>query len=244
MNRGDVEAEVDRLFEEASAYYLVGYQTSNGAPDGKFRKVEVKVKRPGVTVRTRSGFYAPKEGGRATTDQRGGPNAVDMGLTGMTMPASLPLRVAATPVGRANATGRDAEVAVVLTVRLPAPRGAVAETVTVVRTLYDGQGRPSAPIPEKIPLTLQSPTGDELRYDVYQRLTLPPGRYEIRLNATSAYFDRSGSVYADLEVPDFTRAAVSASGLVLGTRAAAARDRRAGGHRAGGAHQRAHVRAE
>ena len=59
---------------------------------------------------------------------------------------------------------------------------------------------------------------------MYQRLTLPPGRYELRLNATSAYLERSGTVYADLEVPDFTRSAISMSAFVVGSRAQARED--------------------
>jgi hypothetical protein len=132
--------------------------------------------------------------------------------------AGLALRVAAAPIARSAAAGtKNADVAVVLTVRLPAIRGALSEAVTVVRTLYDAEGRASTPVQEKKELIVQSTTGDELRYDLYQRLTLAPGRYTVRLNATSKAIGRSGSVYADIEVPDFSRRPLSASSIVLGT---------------------------
>jgi VWFA-related protein len=219
VNSPVLSAEVDRLFEEAAAYYLVGYQTSNGKPDGKFRRIEVKVGRPDVTVRSRSGFYAPKEDTRATSDTRGGPNTIDLGLAGVAMPTSLPLRASAVAMTRAGERARDAEVAVVLTVRLPAPRGPVSETLTVVRTIYDADGRASQPVQEKMKVDLLPVTGDDFRYDVYQRLNLLPGRYELRLHATSALAGRSGTVYVDLVVPDFTRPSLSMSGYVLGSRA-------------------------
>jgi VWFA-related protein len=218
VNTDALEDEIDLVFQEAGSYYLVGYQTSNGKPDGKFRKVEVKVKRPGVTVRSRSGYYAPKEGTLTTAEQRATPTTNDLGLSGMFSPAGLALRAAATPIARSAKPGsREADVAVVLTVRLPPGRGAVPETLTLVKTLYDGEGRAGPPSQEKHQFTLQATSGDELRYDVYQRLTLPPGRYTIRLNATSTALDRSGSIYADFEVPDFTRPAITASNIVLGT---------------------------
>jgi len=72
----DSWTEVDAMLEEAASYYLVGYQTTNGAPDGKFRKVDVKVKRPGATIRTKNGFYAPKDGRLATAESRNAPTGV------------------------------------------------------------------------------------------------------------------------------------------------------------------------
>lgn len=218
VNTDAFEPDIDQIFEEAGSYYLVGYQTSNGRPDGKFRKVDVKVKRPGMTVRSRSGYYAPREGTLATAEQRATPATSELGLVGMDSPAALVLRAAAAPIAR-SATGKNIDVALVLTVRLPAVRGAIAETLTLVRTLYDAEGRAGPPVQEKVTRTLQSTTGDEIRYDVYQRLSLAPGRHTVRLNATSAALGRSGSVYADIEVPDFTRPIVTASSIVLGTRA-------------------------
>ncbi|HEY7475878.1 MAG TPA: VWA domain-containing protein [Vicinamibacterales bacterium] len=219
VNTDAYEPDIDQIFEEAGSYYLLGYQTSNGRPDGKFRRVDVKVKRPGMTVRSRSGYYAPREGTLATPEQRATPGTSELGLAGMYSPAGLALRAVAAPIARSAATGRNADVAVVLTVRLPPVRGAIPETLTLVRTLYDAEGRAGPPVQEKINLTLQSATGDELRYDVYQKLSLAPGRHTVRLNATSAALDRSGTVYADIEVPDFTRPVVTASSLVLGLRA-------------------------
>ena len=90
VNTDDLGHEIDRMMAEASSYYLVGYQTSNGQPDGKFRRLDVKVSRPGVSVRTRSGFYAPDESG--TKDREGTPGSNELGLTGMASATRLALR--------------------------------------------------------------------------------------------------------------------------------------------------------
>ena len=50
--------------------------------------------------------------------------------------------------------------------------------------------------------------------EVLPRLQVPPGRYEVRLGARTADA-RSGSVYTFVDVPEFTREALSMSGLVL-----------------------------
>jgi hypothetical protein len=38
VNSDEVETGIDRIFTEASSYYLLGYQTSNGKPDGKYAR--------------------------------------------------------------------------------------------------------------------------------------------------------------------------------------------------------------
>src|SRR5207245_1300290 len=40
-----LDSAIATIFDQSSSYYLIGYQTTNGRPDGKFRKVEVKVRK-------------------------------------------------------------------------------------------------------------------------------------------------------------------------------------------------------
>jgi hypothetical protein len=47
-----------RVVSQASAYYLLGY-ASQRPMDGKFHKIKVRVKRDGLEVRSRSGYWAP-----------------------------------------------------------------------------------------------------------------------------------------------------------------------------------------
>jgi VWFA-related protein len=51
-----------RAVEEMRAVYLIGYYPENTKRDGKFRKTNVKVRRKGLKVRSRKGYYAPLEG--------------------------------------------------------------------------------------------------------------------------------------------------------------------------------------
>jgi VWFA-related protein len=47
------------IVREASAFYLLGYRSEKNPADGKFHKIAVQVKRPGVDVKARTGYYAP-----------------------------------------------------------------------------------------------------------------------------------------------------------------------------------------
>jgi VWFA-related protein len=57
-NTNNLAAGVARIQQERTTYYLVAYQATNARLDGSFRRVNVKVKRPRVTVRARAGYVA------------------------------------------------------------------------------------------------------------------------------------------------------------------------------------------
>jgi VWFA-related protein len=59
VNSNDVGKGLRRAFEEQRGYYLIGYRPSENSFKGGvngFRKLDVRVKRPGLRVRTRKGF--------------------------------------------------------------------------------------------------------------------------------------------------------------------------------------------
>jgi Ca-activated chloride channel homolog len=55
----DLEAFYGRILGEIEAQYQLGYASSNPVADGRWRRVEVKITRPGAKVRTRKGYFAP-----------------------------------------------------------------------------------------------------------------------------------------------------------------------------------------
>ena len=60
-NTNDLVGSVRKIADDLSAFYLLGYYSSNSATDGKFRRIEVKVKQPGIKVSARRGYLAPTE---------------------------------------------------------------------------------------------------------------------------------------------------------------------------------------
>jgi VWFA-related protein len=59
-NTNDHAEHLDGVIADASAYYLVGYAPAREIADGKFHKIDVEVKRRGVRVVARRGYYAPR----------------------------------------------------------------------------------------------------------------------------------------------------------------------------------------
>ena len=55
----DLDPTYEKVAAEIRAQFTIGYLSTNATTDGTWRKVEIKVKRPGVKVRTRQGYFAP-----------------------------------------------------------------------------------------------------------------------------------------------------------------------------------------
>ncbi|MEZ5317039.1 MAG: VWA domain-containing protein [Vicinamibacterales bacterium] len=65
VNTNDLDEGLARIVNDVSAYYLLGYYSTNTTFDGKYRKIEVTVGAPDVEVKARRGYYAPDEKARA-----------------------------------------------------------------------------------------------------------------------------------------------------------------------------------
>jgi Ca-activated chloride channel family protein len=57
----DLPRIYDKILDELTAQYVIGFVSDNARKDGKFRKLRVEVTRPGLRVRHRQGYTVPKE---------------------------------------------------------------------------------------------------------------------------------------------------------------------------------------
>jgi VWFA-related protein len=90
VNTNDLKAGLTRVTDALSAYYLLGYYSSNTAFDGRERRIRVRVAQPGVEVSARRGYTAPTEAERAARAAAAanpivatGPSPVDLALGGL-----------------------------------------------------------------------------------------------------------------------------------------------------------------
>jgi hypothetical protein len=212
----DPQPGITQAFRENSSHYLVGYQPANARTEGRFRRIEVHVNRPGVTVRTRSGYFEPrpeKPGAKAAASSQPAPLAE--ALAGLVPLAGIPLRVDAASFARADSSQADVAVVVDASEVLPAGSSLTRDDVDVLVHAYDMQGRLHASDRATVRLTFRLGTGESARYGVLSRLTMQPGRYQLRVAVHSSALGKSGSVYTDLDVPDFSKPALSVSGVIL-----------------------------
>lgn len=57
-NQNDVGRALDLIARDADSYYVIGYRPANAAFDGKYRRIDVTVRTPGLKVRARRGYLA------------------------------------------------------------------------------------------------------------------------------------------------------------------------------------------
>jgi VWFA-related protein len=98
VNRDDYAVAIAQVFLENSSYYLLGYEPVI-PDDGRYRRIEVKVNRPGLIVRARSGYYAPDavKPVKSSAGAKAGPSPLWKAISGLLPVGDLPLQVTAAP---------------------------------------------------------------------------------------------------------------------------------------------------
>lgn len=216
---------VDRIVTETSQYYLLGYypppptsraarwlKEAAGNPFARFRSLEVRTTRPGVTVRARKGYWP--DDARPEREEPAQPGTVTSRAVTSVLPVSaLPLRAVAVPVrGEADAEQHPVAVAIEVTAASP---GGQPEHADVFGVAVEAGEKPRATLRASATFGRTAEAGAVSRYLLCERIDLRPGRYQLRLGVTSQWAGATGSVYVDVTVPDFRGGVLSMSGLVL-----------------------------
>lgn len=101
-------------------------------------------------------------------------------------------------------------------VREQSPDTRREEKVSVAIGAFTGDGFHRESARQEATITLLPAGGSPADLDLLARIDLKPGRYSIRVGVHSGFSEKGGSVFADVDVPDFARAPLSLSGIVLG----------------------------
>jgi VWFA-related protein len=228
VNRNDYREAFERIIRDNSTYYVLGYYSDNTRRDGRFRAVDVKVKRPGLTVRARKGYTAPRGNAPAlpntavagTSTELREAMASPVPVSGLTLSASaVPFRAAA-----------GGSVLLIVEIdgsklRFAETDGKVSTEIEVVAVPLDASGKPRPGGRDALTINPRPQTRDAIAKHglrVTRRFDLPAGRYSIRLGAREAVGGLTGSVILDVEVPDFAKRPLAMSGIVLTMPAATA----------------------
>jgi hypothetical protein len=212
VQTNDLERGVAEMVRENSSYYLVAYQSSNPRNDGLFRKVDVRVDRPGVTVRTRNGYNAPRDAKTGALPPP--PSTVTTAVAGLLPRGDVQMQVVVAPFAIPGKS--EVALAIAVNVHQPTPKERTIDDIELVTNAFGPDGEPRGSQSQTAKVVMQ-PTPDEpaAQFEIASRFDVKPGRYNLRFAAHSATSDKTGSVYYAIDVPDFAKDAVSLSGVVL-----------------------------
>lgn len=227
INQNDFNTAFARIVEDNSSYYVLGYYPTNDKRDGRFRRVEVRVSRPGVKVQARNGYTAPK--GKVSTatvkpDTKVPPEILEA------LASPIPVSGVGLSVFAAPFTGTDSKASVLIavefapaTLRFVEQSGKFNEDIELHVLAIDGAGKMQDGGPTTAPLRLSAATHDAVAangFRILRRLALPPGRYQIRVAARESNGGAVGTVTHSIDVPDFSKARLVLSGIVIAARSA------------------------
>ena len=233
----DLDPTFDRIVQANSTYYVLGYYPPSHPRDGKFHKIEVRVKRSGVKTFARKGYGDPRG---KTPEELAADDSIKLaskmknGAADTTTPAlrevlNSPMQQGGVPMLVQASVFKTAtkENAVALTIEIDgAPlhfesRNNGTMFADKVELSYFGlneQGKSLQGERHEFELTLRPDTYQRARQAglrVNERFPLAPGRYQLRIGVREAGAEALGTVFYDLQVPDFTNDLLSMSGMLL-----------------------------
>jgi VWFA-related protein len=232
LNRNDLDVGMKQIIKDSSAYYLLGYTSQQAKSDGKFHAISVKVKRPGVQVRSRKGYWAltapaAEAVTAASAKKLLPPTAVDLALTALAssvQPKSA--RIVRTWIGTTRGQNGRTKVTFVWepTPKSPGDRPVPAsdQPARVLVTAVGPDGSPyfrgrvpdasssSSSSSSSAPTDAGGAAG--VRGPSRVSFEVDPGKIQLRLSVEGAASQVLDQEVRDVTVPDLTSAQV-----VLGT---------------------------
>lgn len=206
----------DRVRRDISAYYLLGYSSTNTVKDGRFRRIQVRVKRDGLRVEARAGYFAERDFAHTSRADR---------ETQLQEQMFSPVSSTDVPVMVTGGFFRLAAERYYVPITVAVPGDAVPvrsekeeTSLDVLGMVSDEQGRPLGRMRDTLKFPPSAGTSLAGKQVLYQSgVTLPPGRFSVKVVVRENTTGKMGSFETPLSVPELKRAPVKVSSVVLGT---------------------------
>jgi len=223
VNQNNFRDAFQRIVDDNSSYYVMGYYSTNDRRDGRFRKIEVKLSnKPGLTVRARKGYVAPR--GKAPEAPKTTANGPSLELKDA-MESPLPLTGLPLALTAAVFKGPAPKGSVVISTFIVGSGlpfadngGMMKNDLEVLSVATDDKGKAFPTDRSTVNLNMKPDTAKRVSATglrVIQSLELNPGRYTLRVAVREANTRKAGSVSFDLEVPDFSKSPLTMSDIAL-----------------------------
>jgi hypothetical protein len=196
-------AQVER---DTSAYYAIGFRSTDPARDGRYRKLTIKVDRPGVKLEYRPGYYAPadfKHSGKEDREREleeqlaSDLPATDMAVYMDALYFRLDENRFFVPVSL-----------IVPGSQIPFVKGGDKDkaTLDIIGSVIDEVKRPIGHVRETVKLNLD-PTLQARQKNIQYTTSfnLPPGKYQMKFVVRENQTGQMGSFVAEIALPDMKK---------------------------------------
>lgn len=225
LNNNDVGKGLARVIEDQQGFYLIGYRPDEKTFDPetgrrRFRSMSIKVKRPGLSVRTRSGFYGVADPARpAAPTTRDG--QLVAALASPFTSGGVGLRLTAF-FGNEEPGGSFVRSMLHIDTRgltfKEAADGWREAVIDVLAAVFHSDGTFADQINQTHTVRVKPEAFERSqRSGLLHTLNVPvknAGAYQIRIAVRDAASERVGSANQYVEVPDVKKGTLALSGLV------------------------------
>jgi VWFA-related protein len=216
FDSNDFSPAFDRIQRDTSAYYVIGYHSTDVRRDGRYRRLSIKVNRGDVKIEYRPGYYAPADYKHATRDER--EQQLDDELAS-DLPATDMAVYLEALYFRTGANRFFVPVSLVVPgSQIPFVKGGDRDkaTLDIIGQVRDTPGHDIGDVRDTVKLAVDE--SQQVRQKNVQYTTgfnLPVGKFHVKFVVRENETGRMGSFEADLTVPDLHKVPLRMSSVVL-----------------------------
>jgi len=225
LDSNDFSPAFAQIQRDTSAYYILGFRSENTTRDGRFRKLTVKLNRPGLKLEYRPGYYAQADYKHANNEDR--EHQLEQELAS-DLPATDVAIYLQALYFRTDSKGENAQFFVPVSIVIPGSQIPFIQggnrdkaTLDIIGVVKDSTGRAIGNVRDTVKLAVdQSQQVAQKNVQYSTGFTLPVGRYHLKFVVRENQTGRMGSFEADITVPDLKKSPLKLSSVVLSSQRA------------------------
>ena len=217
LDSNDFAPAFAQVQRDSSAYYVLGFRPSNGVRDGKFRRLTIRVNRPGAKLEYRPGYFAPADFKHQGKEDR--ERDLQEQLASELPLTDLSLYLDAFYFRMEDGRFNVPVSLIVPGTQIPFANGSHADqdkaTLDVLGVVIDEVKRPIGNVRETIKVNVDSAQAQQRNIQYTTSFNLPAGKYKLKFVVRENQSGHMGSFETDITLPDLRKAPLKMSSVVL-----------------------------
>jgi len=216
FDSNDFSPAFERIQRDTSAYYVIGFRSSDTRRDGRYRRLSIKINRSDVKLEYRPGYYAPADYQHSTKEDRERQLEDELASD---LPATDVAVYLEALYFRTDDTHYFVPVSLVVPgSQIPFVKGGDRDkaTLDIIGEVKDPAGHVIAQARETVKLSIDQ--AQQVRQKNVQYSTgfnLPIGKYHLKFVVRENETGRMGSFETDVNVPDQRKVPLKMSSVLL-----------------------------